>query len=153
MAQKGPPTSWKWHDFPERFKTTSGTKFGKNGKQKWIRPFWDTLGQPMGTKKLFWGGSEKLSAFLSCIWPDFISMLGQTFMFFMSLIGSLNLSKNQHNMYNKTTTMTRKRKRQENNEGNVSRALSSIRRTCFRPAILPTTVVEWFGERVSTKPC
>ena len=46
--------------------------------------------------------------------------------------------------------MTRKRKRQKNNEGNVSRALSSIRRTCFRPAILPTTVVEWFGERVST---
>ena len=34
MAEKGPPKSWKSHDFPERFKTTSGTNFAKNEKQK-----------------------------------------------------------------------------------------------------------------------
>ena len=63
MAEKGPPKSWKSHDFPERFKTTSGTNFAKTEKQKWIWSFWGCSGRLMGTKKSFWGVWSKCQHF------------------------------------------------------------------------------------------
>ena len=99
MAEKGPPKSWKSHDFPERFKTTSGTKAGKNDKKKWIRSFWDTLGQPVGMKMSFQGGLKKRLHFCH----EFDQMLSRFLIkmscFFTCVFESLNLFPNQHKMY------------------------------------------------------
>ena len=99
MAEKGPPKSWKSHDFPERFKTTSGTKAGKNDKKYWIRSFWDTLGQPVGTKMSFRGGLKKCLHFCH----EFDQMLSRLLIkmscSFTCLFESSNLPPNQHRMY------------------------------------------------------
>ena len=98
MAEKGPPKSWKSHDFPERFKTTSGTNVGRKHKKKMNTVVLGHLGAARGHENVVPGGSEKMSAFLSWIRPDVSLIFAQNVMFFTCLFESLNLHANQHKL-------------------------------------------------------
>ena len=77
--------------FPNGLRPLLGPKSEKNDKKKY-GSFWDTLGQPLGTKKSFQVGSEKMSASLSRTWPGFISIYDYVFMIFYEFVRVLKLT-------------------------------------------------------------
>ena len=100
MAEKGPPKSWKSLDFPERFKTTSGTKVGKNDKKNEYGRFGTSWGSPWALKCRSGEGLKKCLHFcheLDQILSRFLIKI--SWVFFTCLFESLNLPPNQHDMY------------------------------------------------------
>ena len=99
MAEKGPPKSWKSHDFPERFKTTSGTKVGQKRQKNEYGRFGAPLGSPRALKCRSGEGLKKCLHFCH----EFDQMLSRLLIkmscFFTCLFESLNLPPNQHKMY------------------------------------------------------
>ena len=100
MAEKGPPKAWKSRDFPERFKTTSGTKFGKNVKTKnEYGRFGAPWGSPWAPKCRSGEGLKKCLHFCHELDQILSRCLIKISCFFTCLFESLNLPPNQHKMY------------------------------------------------------
>ena len=99
MAEKGPPKSWKCRDFPKRFKTTSGTKFGKQRQKNEYGRFGAPWGSPWALKCRSGEGLKKCLHFCHEL-DQILSRFGVKISWlFTCLLESLNLPPNQHKMY------------------------------------------------------